>query len=104
MLKNPIAMTVLAVLVGGAGMWLYFYSTDPLNTSCRKIMADWYGEGVRTADAVYDSLPERAKAKTTREGTRMYVDTVCRTEVADEDVAISDLRDRLERNLTAEGQ
>jgi hypothetical protein len=103
MFKHPVALGVLALLVIGAAVWLYLYSSDPIHSSCRKVMADWEGLGLRAADAVYDSLSDRAKAKTTRTGTRMYIDTVCRTETADQDLAISDIRDKLERNLSAEG-
>jgi hypothetical protein len=104
MFKNPIALGILALLVVGGGVWLYLYSTDPLHSSCRKVIADWYGLGVPAADAVYDSLSDQAKARTTREGTRMYLDTVCRMETAEEDLAISDIRDKLERNLSAEAR
>lgn len=103
MLKtHPVATGVLALVVIGGGVWLYLYSSDPLHSSCRKVVADWYGLGVPAADAVYDSLSDRAKARTTREGTRMYIDTFCRMETAEQDVAISELRDKLERNLSAE--
>jgi hypothetical protein len=106
MLSNPrtIVTAIFALLVIAGGVWFYFYSQSPLNSSCRKVMADWQGKGIPAADAVYDSLSAQAKARTTREGTRMYIDTVCRTETDMEDVAISDLRDKLERNLTAPQQ
>ena len=101
MLKNPIGLAILAVVAIAGGVWFYFYANDPLHSSCRKLMANWAADGPRTADALYDSLPEAAKARTTREGTRMYLDTVCRTETEDEDVAIGDIRDRMVRNLSA---
>ena len=49
----------------------------------------------------YDSLTDAQKARTTRAGTRMYLDTVCRTETEGEDLSIGEVRARMERNLTA---
>lgn len=101
MFKNPVALGILALVVIGGGVWLYLYSNDPLHTSCRKLLADWEHLGPPAADALYDSLTPEQKAKTTRVGTRMYLDTVCQTETEQEDLTISEIRERMDRNLTA---
>ncbi len=101
MFKNPVGLAILAAIVIGGGVWFYFYETDPLHTSCNKLMAAWDTKGQQAADALYDSLSDRAKAKTTRAGTRMYLDSVCRTETENEDLALTSLRDRMERDLSA---
>ena len=64
---HPVAgLAVLALLVAG-GVWLYLWSSDPLNQTCREVNADPHGFGERAGDAVYDSLSDRAKSRTTRE-------------------------------------
>ena len=101
MFKNPIALAVLALVVIGGGVWLYLYSTNPLNSSCRKLLADWDRLGPPAADALYDSLTPEQQTKTTRVGTRMYLDTVCQTETEQEDLTVSEIRERMDKNLSA---
>ena len=101
MLKNPIAIAVLAVIVVAGGVWLYMYSTDPLHDSCRHVLADWDNLGPKTADALYDSLTDAQKARTTRAGTRMYLDTACRIESDIGDTTVEQVRAKMEQNLSA---
>jgi hypothetical protein len=99
MKRNPIpALIVLALLIGG-GVWLYLWSTDPLNQTCADVNADPHGFGIRAADAIYDSLSDRAKARTTREVTRMHVTTFC--SINDPKKVLSAMRDQIERDATS---
>jgi hypothetical protein len=100
MKKNPIpALIVLALVIAG-GVWLYIWSTDPLNQTCRDVNEDPHGFGIRAADAIYDDLSERARAKTTREVTRMHVVTFC--SINDPKKSLSAMRDQIERDATGE--
>jgi hypothetical protein len=93
---HPIpALVVLALLIAG-GVWLYMWTTDPLNQTCREVNADPYGFGERAGDALYDSLSDRAKARTTRDVTRMHVVSFC--SVNDQKKVLSDMRDQIERD------
>jgi hypothetical protein len=101
MKKNPIpALVALAVLIG-AGVWLYIWSTDPLNQTCKEVNADPHGFGIRAADAIYDSLSDGAKARTTREVTRGHVVTFCA--INDPKKVLSVMRDQIERDATTPG-
>jgi hypothetical protein len=100
MKSHPLgALIVLAILIAG-GVWLYLWSTDPLNQTCQDVNQDPHGFGMRAADAIYDSLSDRAKAKTTREVTRMHVTTFC--SINDPKKVLSAMRDQIERDATGE--
>lgn len=93
-----VALGVFAVLIAG-GVWLYLWSTNPLNQTCRQVNEDPEGLGMRAADAIYDSLSDRAKTRTTRDVTRMHVVTFC--SINDDKKVLSEMRDQIERDATA---
>jgi hypothetical protein len=90
---------MLAVLAG-AGVWLYIWTTDPLNQTCKQVNADPHAFGITAADAIYDSLSERARARTTREVTRGHVVAFC--SINDENKSLSAMRDQIERDAAAQ--
>jgi hypothetical protein len=96
---NPISALVVLALLGGAGVWLYMWTTDPLNQTCRQVNEDPHGFGERAGDAIYDSLSDRAKTRTTREVTRAHVVSFC--SINDPKKVLSDMRDQIERDATA---
>ena len=96
---HPVAALVPLALLIAVGVWIYFWTTNPLNQTCREVNADPYGFGERAADTLYDSLSERAKSRTSREVTRMHVVSFC--SINDQKKVLSDMRDQIERDATA---
>jgi hypothetical protein len=96
---HPVGALVMLAVLAGIGAVLYIWTTDPLNQTCREVNADPYGFGIRAADAIYDSISDRARARTTREVTRMHVVSFC--SVNDEKKVLSDMRDGIDRDAEA---